>query len=95
MEEFESLSHVRWDCKYHVVFVSTYRRKVIYGKVRSAIGRIIRDLCRQIGVEALEGHVMPDDIHICLIIPPKYAVSYTLGFVMGKSAARIHREILN
>ena len=64
MENFESLSHVRWECKYHIVFIPKYRRKVIYGKLRSAIA-------------------------------PKYAVSYIIGFVKGKSAVRIHRELLN
>ena len=77
MENFESLSHVRWECKYHVVFIPKYRRKVIYGKLRSAIGRIIRDLCQQTGVEVLEGHAMADHIHVCLKIPPKYSVSLT------------------
>ena len=60
MGKFESLSHVRWECKYHVVFIPKYRRKVIYGKLRAAIGRILRDLCEQKGVEVLEGHAMSD-----------------------------------
>ena len=60
MENFESLSHVRWECKYHIVFIPKYRRKVLFGKLRAAIGRIIRDLCQQKGVEVLEGHAMPD-----------------------------------
>ena len=91
MEKFESLSHVRWDCKYHIVFIPKYRRKVIYGKLRSAIGRIIRDLCQQKGVEVLEGHAMPDHIHVCLKIPPKYAVSQVIGYIKGKSAIHIAR----
>lgn len=95
MEKFESLSHVRWECKYHVVSIPKYRRKVIYGKQRSAIGRILRDLCQQKGVEVLKGQAMPDHIHMCLKIPPKDAVSYIIGFVKGKSAVRIHRELLN
>jgi len=60
MQNFESLSHVRWECKYHVVFIPKYRRKVIYGNLRRAIGRILRDLCQQKGVEVLEGTAMPD-----------------------------------
>lgn len=76
MEKFDSLSHVRWECKYHVVFIPKYRRKVIYGKLRAAIGPILRDLCRQKEVEVLEGHAMSDHIHLCLKIPPKYSVSY-------------------
>ena len=94
MERFESLSHVRWECKYHVVFILKYRRKVIYGKLRAGIGRILRDLCEQKGVEVLEGHAMSDHVHLCLKIPPKYAVSYIVGFIKGKSAVRIHRELL-
>lgn len=94
MENFESLSHVRWECKYHIVFIPKYRRKVIYGRVRRAIGRILRDLCEQKDVEVLEGHAMPDHIHLCVKIPPKHAVSFIVGFVKGKSAVRVHRELL-
>ncbi len=95
MEKFESLSHVRWECKYHIVFIPKYRRKVMYGKLRIAIGRILRDLCEQKKVEVLEGHAMSDHVHLCLKIPPKYAVSHIMGFVKGKSAIRVHRELLN
>ena len=95
MEKFESMSHVRWECKYHVVFIPKYRRKVIYGNLRAAIGRILRDLCEQKGVEVLEWHAMPDHIHLCLKIPPKHAVSHIMGFIKGKSAVRVHRELLN
>ena len=94
MHEWESQSHVRWDCKYHVVIVPKYRRKAIYGNLRRQIGRIIRDLCRQRGVEVVEGHAMPDHVHLCLSIPPKYSVAHTVGFIKGKSAVRIHRELL-
>lgn len=89
------MSHVRWECEYHIVFVPEYRRKVIYGKLRSAIGRILRELCEQQDVEVLEGHAMADHIHLCLKIPPKYAVSFIVGFVKCKSAVRIHRELLH
>ena len=94
MQDFDSLSHVRWDCKYHVVFIPKYRRKVLYGKLRRGVGAILRDLCRQRGVELLEGHALPDHVHLLLSIPPKYSVSYTVGFLKGKSAVRIHRELL-
>ena len=94
MNDFESLSHVRWECKYHVVFIPKYRQKVIYGKLRIAIGRILRDLCEQKGVELVEGHALSDHVHLCLKIPPKYSVSYAVGFLKGKSAVRIHRELL-
>ena len=95
MHDWKSLSHVRWDCKYHIVFVPKYRQKKLYGKFRNLVGGIIRDLCRQRGVELLEGHLMPDHIHMCLSIPPKYSVANTAGFLKGKSAIRIHREYLN
>jgi putative transposase len=94
MHEWQSLSHVRWECKYHVVIVPKYRHKVFYGKPRKRVGEILRDLCRQRGVELLEGRAMPDHIHRCLSIPPKYSVSHTLGFLKGKSAVRIHRELM-
>ena len=94
MHEWQSLSHVRWECKYHVVFIPKYRRKVIYGRLRSGIGVILRELCRQRGIEVLEGHLMPDHVHMCLSIPPKYSVAHTIGFIKGKSAVRIHRELL-
>ena len=95
MHEWQSLSHVRWDCKYHVVIIPKYRRKVFYGRLRRQIGSILRDLCRQRGIELLEGHTMPDHIHMCLSIPPKYSVAFVLGFLKGKSAVRIHRELLH
>jgi putative transposase len=95
MHEWESLAHVRWECKYHVVIIPKYRRKVIYGGLKKRIGEILRELCRQKGIEILEGHLMPDHIHMCLSIPPKYSVAHTIGFLKGKSAVRIHRELLH
>jgi len=94
MHNWESLSHVRWDCKYHVVFIPKYRKKVMYGKLRKQVGEILRNLCRQRGVELIEGHAMPDHIHLCLAIPPKFSVSAVIGFLKGKSAVRIHRSLL-
>ena len=95
MHDWQRLSHVRWDCKYHVVIIPKYRRKVFYGKLRKQIGAILRDLCRQRGIELLEGQAMPDHIHMCLSIPPKYSVAHAIGFLKGKSAVRIHRELLH
>ena len=95
MHDWQSLSHVRWDCKYHIVIIPKYRRKVFYGKLRKQIGAILRDLCRQRGIELLEGQAMPDHIHMCLSIPPKYSVAHAIGFLKGKSAVRIHRELLH
>ena len=94
MHEWQSLAHVRWECKYHVVFIPKYRRKVLYGRLRTRIGAILRELCRQRGIEVLEGHLMPDHVHMCLSIPPKYSVAHTIGFIKGKSAVRIHRQLL-
>lgn len=94
MHDWQSLSHVRWECKYHVVLMPKYRQRVFYGGMRRRIGTILRDLCRQRGVELIEGRAMPDHIHLCLSIPPKYSVSHALGFLKGKSAVRIHRELM-
>ena len=94
MHDWTSLSHVRWDCKYHIVFVPKYRQKRLYGKFRTRVGEIIRDLCRQRGVELLEGHLMPDHIHMCLKVPPKFSIAFVIGFIKGKSAVLIHRKIL-
>ena len=95
MHEWESLSHVRWDCKYHVVIVPKFRKRVLYGKVKNHAGEILRDLCRQRGVELLEGHLMPDHVHMCFRVPPKFGIAFVIGFLKGKSAVRIHRSIGN
>jgi len=79
------------ECKYHIVFIPKYRKKVMYRKYRRKIGDILRTLAKQRNVEILEGHILLDHIHICLSIPPKYSVSHTIGFLKGKSAVRIHR----
>ena len=95
MHNWQSLSHVRWECKYHVVIVPKYRKKVLYGKIRKGVGEIIRDLCKQKKIKLIEGHLMPDHIHMCLSVPPKFSISFVIGFLKGKSAVRIHREIMN
>jgi len=95
MHDWASLSHVRWDCKYHVVIVPKYRKKLLYGKIRKRVGEVIRDLCRQRGVELLEGHLMADHVDMCLQIPPKFSVAFVIGFLKGKSAVRIHRTVLD
>ena len=94
MHDWTSLSHVRWDCKYHVVFVPKYRKKRLYGKFRRQVGDILRELCRQKGVELIEGHLMADHVHMCLRVPPKYSIAFVVGFLKGKSAVSIHRKIL-
>ena len=94
MREWESASHVKWYCRYHVVIVPKYRKKVIYGSLRPRVGTILRQLCEQNKIELVEGHALKDHVHLCLSVPPKYSVAYTLGFLKGKSAIRIHREFL-
>ena len=95
MHDWQSLSHVRWDCKYHVVIVPKYRKKVIYGKLKRRVGPILRELCRQRGIAILEGHALPDHIHMCLSVPPKFSIAQTIGFLKGKSAVQIHRKLMN
>ncbi|MFZ0449416.1 MAG: IS200/IS605 family transposase [Desulfatiglandaceae bacterium] len=85
---------MRWDCKYHIVIIPDFRKRVLYGKFRKRVGEVVRELCRQRGIEVVEGHLMPDHIQMCLSIPPKYGVSFAIGFFKGKSAVRIHRQIL-
>lgn len=94
MHDWRSLSHVRWECKYHVVITPKYRKKVFFGRKRSQIGKIIRELCRQRKIELLEGHAMADHIHLVMSIPPKFSVSNTIGFLKEKSAVRVHRELM-
>ncbi len=94
MREWQSQSHVRWYCRYHVVFVPRYRKQAIFGPLRRGIGKILRDLCEQHGVDLVEGRALPDHVHLCLSIPPKYSVANTVGFLKGKSAIQIHRRYL-
>ncbi len=94
MKEWQNLAHVRWECKYHIVFVPKYRKKVLYGRTRKQMGQILRQLCRQKGVEIMEGHAVPDHIHLVLRIPPKFSVALVVGYLKGKSAIQIHREAL-
>ena len=94
MHDWQSLSHVRWECKYHIVIIPKYRKRVLYGRVKKHVGEVIKEVCRQRGIELVEGHLMPDHIHMCVSIPPKHSVAFAIGFIKGKSAVRIHRQIL-
>ena len=85
----KSLAHTKWMCKYHIVFTAKYRRQVIYKQIRSDITKIIKDLCKYKGVEIIEGHAMPDHIHLLVSIPPKMSVSSFMGYLKGKSAMMI------
>ena len=81
-----SLAHTKWLCKYHIVFTPKYRRKVIYNKYREDLREILKMLCDWKGVEILEGHLMPDHIHMLVSIPPKISVSSFMGYLKGKSS---------
>ena len=93
MKEWQSQAHVKWDCLYHVVILPKYRRKKIYGQLRKELGKILRDLCRQKDVELVEGHLCPDHVHMLLRVPPRYSIAMIIGFLKGKSAVRVHREV--
>lgn len=84
-----SLTHTKWNCKYHVVFAPKYRRQSIYGKIKGDIGKILRKLCEQKGVEILEATACPDHVHMVLAIPPKYSISSVMGYLKGKSSLMI------
>ena len=94
MRSVESLSHTRWECKYHIVFIPKYRRKNLFGQIRKELGGVFHRLAKQKESLIEEGHIMADHVHMMISIPPKYAVSFIIGFVKGKSAVRIHRELL-
>ena len=95
MDEFESLSHSRWECKYHVVSIPKGRRKALFGQLRPYLGEVLRRLATQKESRIEEGHLMPDRVHMMISIPPKYAVSRVIGYIKGKSAihmARVYGE---
>ena len=90
-ELYQSLSHSRWHCKYHVVFVAKRRRGVLYGKIRRELGPIFHALAHQRECRIVEGHICKDHVHMCMEIPPKYAVASVIGFMKGKSAIAVAR----
>ena len=92
MNGFQSLSHSRWDCKYHVVFVPKGRKKSLYGKIREFLKKAFHELARQKGCQIVEGHMSGDHVHMCISIPPKYAVSEVIGYLKGKSAIAVARQ---
>ena len=91
MDEPESLSHAKWECKYHLVFIPKCRRKTLYEQLRRHLGEVFRALAEQRQCRILEGHLMPDHVHMLISIPPKYAVSSVVGFLKGKSAIHLAR----
>ena len=92
MKEYQSQAHTRWDCKYHIVFIPKGRKKAIFGAIRKHLGEMLHELARQKECQIVEGHLMPDHVHICISIPPKHAVSYVVGYIKGKSAIGIARQ---
>ena len=91
----ESLAHTKWNCKYHIVFAPKYRRQIIYGRLRTEIGKILRELCKRKEIEILEAEACPDHIHMLLSIPPKYSVSSVMGYLKGKSSLMIFDRFAN
>lgn len=92
MNDIHSLSHSKWNCKYHIVFAPKYRRKVFYGTKRLEIGQILRQLCNWYGVTLLEAEACPDHIHMLVEIPPKHSVSSFMGYLKGKSSIMIYNK---
>ena len=91
-EPYQSLSHSKWNCKYHFVFVPKRRRKTVFGQIRRNLGPIFHELARQKECQILEGHLMTDHVHMCIAIPPKHSVASVIGFLKGKSAIAIARQ---
>lgn len=91
MHDEQSLSHTKWDCKYHVIWIPKYRKKSIFGDLRKYLGGIFRDLAKQKECTVIEGHLLPDHVHTLLSIPPKYSVAQIMGFIKSKSAVQITR----
>ena len=92
MKEYQSFAHTRWDCKYHVVFIPKKRKKRIFGVLRKHLGEIFHELAVHKEAKIVEGHIMADHVHMCISIPPKYAVSNVMGYIKGKSAITIARR---
>ena len=89
---YESLSHSKWDCKYHVVFIPKCRKKELYGKIRKYLGPVFHELASQRGSKIMEGHMVQDHVHMLISIPPKYSVAEVIGFIKGKSAIAVARQ---
>ena len=92
MSDYRSLNHSRWECKYHIVFIPKYRKKLIFGQIKRYLGEVFHRLARQKESLIEEGHLMSDHVHMLISIPPKYSVAQVVGFIKGKSAIHIARE---
>ena len=95
MDDYESLSHSVWDCKYHVVFIPKCRKKTLYGELRQRLGDVFRTLAKQKECQVVEGHLMPDHVHMLILIPPKYSVAQVIGYIKGKSAIHVARTFFD
>ncbi len=93
MDDYESLKHTRWECKYHVVFIPKCRRKKLYQQLRQHLGEVFRQLAQRRESQILEGHLVVDHVHMLISIPPKYAVAQVIGYIKGKSAIHIARTV--
>jgi putative transposase len=93
--DIESLAHTTWNCKYHIVFAPKYRRMVVYGRIKTEIGKILRTLCERKGIEIHEAEACPDHIHMLVSIPPKLSVSSAMGYLKGKSSLMIFDRFAN
>ena len=89
---YESLSHSRWDCKYHLVFIPKCRKKALYGKIRKFLAPVFDELASQRNCKIIEGHMVQDHVHILISIPPKYSIAEVVGYIKGKSAIAIARQ---
>jgi len=89
---YSSLSHSKWDCKYHLVFIPKFRRKILYGKIRKYLGSVFHELAGQRNCKILEGHMVQDHVHMLITIPPKYSVAEIVGYIKGKSAIAVARQ---
>lgn len=92
MKEYQSPSHTRWDCKYHVVFIPKRRKKKVFGVFRRHLGEMLHELAKHKESKIVEGHLMADHVHLCIRIPPKFAVANVVGYLKGKSAIQIARK---
>jgi putative transposase len=91
MDDYESLNHTKWECKYHIVFIPKCRRKKLYQQLRQNLGEVFRQLAQRKESQILEGHLVVDHVHMLISIPPKYAVAQVIGYIKGKSAIHIAR----
>lgn len=92
LSSYQSLSHSKWDCKYHIVFVPKYRKKVLYGKIRKFLGPLFHELASHRNCKIIEGHMVQDHVHMLIATPPKYSVSEIIGYIKGKSAISVARQ---